>query len=402
MDGPIQFDITSPAEHYIDLQECYLRLCIRLKDKDGVDVNADTGNVALVNNMMHSLFREVRISLGHNQAEITPSMGTYPYRAYLENLLSFGNNAKGSFLKCEGWYADSPGKMDHHFADGEQHRNTGLMFRKNVLVPSREVELVGRLHCDLFLQERYLLDQVPLKIDLIKNTENFYLMCPDDKEYHLTITKAEFYTRQLTLRSDIREEHVRALTMQKTVKYPLTQVQVSVHDIPQGRKDFHLDHLIKGNLPKRLVLGMVSNEAYAGSKVKNPYNFHHYHVNKFKVKVDNNEVQEDQLNSHFGLHSAQNKQLYLNLFRNLGQLWEENNPLTMGLSDFTQGFTLWVVDLTPDLSASEGGTHHPRRDGQIGVEIYFDQAVPHSVTLICYAEYDKVLEINHERKALMV
>ena len=383
----------------------FASVSIRVTDDQGVDTTVDTGNVALVNNMMHSLFREVRIQLGHNQVEITPSMGTYPYRAYMENLLSFGTSAKGTYLKCVGWHTDQAGKMDHHFGEGEGGTNTGLTSRRNVIVPTKEVELMGRLHCDLFLQDRYLIDGVPMKLDLIRSAKEFHMMCPADKKYNLTITKAEFYTRQVNINPRIREQHISTMMTGggtgTSAKYPLTRVQVTAHDIPQGGRDFHKDQLIGGQLPKRIVLGLVSNAAFVGSTTKNPFNFHHYNVSNLKLKLNGQEIHGTEIRSDFAAQSTQIRQLYMDLFRNTGQL-HRDNPVYMSLNDYTRGFTLWVVDLTPDLSADEGGTHHPRQTGKLGLELQFAESVPHPVTLVCYEEYENVLEIDRFRNALMV
>jgi len=49
-----------------------------------------------VNLFLHSLFSQVDISL--NGTLITASTSTYPYRAMLETLLSYGEDAKTSQL----------------------------------------------------------------------------------------------------------------------------------------------------------------------------------------------------------------------------------------------------------------------------------------------------------------
>ncbi|XP_046358378.2 uncharacterized protein F54H12.2-like [Haliotis rufescens] len=149
-----------------------------------------------------------------------------------------------------------------------------------------------------------------------------------------------------------------------------------------------------------MVLGLVDNSAYVGSKEKNPYNFKHNHVTMMKLKVNGQEVHCTEMKSDFSNNSAHLKQVYMNLFRNTGQLWR---PETCELTPkaFTQGYTLWVVDLTPDLGADEG-INYPRHTGKLGLEIQFGQALEDPVTLICYEEYENVLEIDRFRNAMMV
>ena len=89
--APIEFDVSSSGEDYIDFSNSYIHIKAKILNLDGTDlVAADT--VGPVNNLLHSLFSQVDISL--NGTLITNSTNTYPYRAYIEDLLSYGTSAK--------------------------------------------------------------------------------------------------------------------------------------------------------------------------------------------------------------------------------------------------------------------------------------------------------------------
>ena len=397
--GPLQFNITNPVNAYIDLAQCHLRVCLKITREDGTDTTVADDHVSTVNNSLHSLFREVRVQLGHNQLEITPSMGTYPYRAYLETLLSYGDAAKSTHLRCMGWYNDQAGKMDDHDPTPDE-ANTGLKARSAVVVPTRDVELTGRLHCDIFLQERYLIDGVPMKLELLRSPDDFYLMCDNGSVYRTQITKAEFYVRQVHIAPEVREKHLEALNAGITVKYPMTRVHVTAHDIPRDGRDFHKDQLVGGQLPKRVVLSLVENQAFVGHKEKNPYHLKHYNVTSIKLKLNGQEVHGTEMKSNFAEHTNELKQLYMDLFRNTGHLWREH-PCNLTLEEFMNGFTVWVIDLTADLAADEEH-HYPRQTGKLGLEMQFSQALPHPVTLICYEEYENVLELDRFRNAVVI
>ncbi|XP_067685277.1 uncharacterized protein F54H12.2-like [Haliotis asinina] len=281
-----------------------------------------------------------------------------------------------------------------------QNVNAGLVARRRVILPTREVELTGRLHCDLFLQDRYLVDGVPMKLELIRSPSDFYLMSAGDVECRFELTKAEFYVRQVNIDPAIREQHVKHMSPGVTAKYPLTRVQVTAHDIPGGGRDFHKDQLVGGQLPKRVVLGLVDNDAFAGSKEKNPFHFKHNNVTSLKLKLNGQEVHGTEIKSDFQNNSGSLKQLYMNLFCNTGHLWQEH-PCNLTIDEFRNGFTLWVVDLTADLGADEGH-NYPRHTGKLGLELQFAEPLPRPVTLVGYEEYESVLEIDRFRNALMV
>jgi hypothetical protein len=69
--------------------------------------------VGVVNNFLHSLFKQVDVFLKGKQ--VTQATGNYANRAYLETLLNYDPSAKDSQLTAALYYKDTAGKMD--FAD---------------------------------------------------------------------------------------------------------------------------------------------------------------------------------------------------------------------------------------------------------------------------------------------
>ena len=99
---------------------------------------------------------------------MTPSSNTYPFRAYVETVLSYGAEAKNIELTSQLWYKDTAGHMDTTTVDGG---NTGLVERRSYIAKSRVVEMMGRLHVDLFLQDRFLLNGVSVNIRLVRSND---------------------------------------------------------------------------------------------------------------------------------------------------------------------------------------------------------------------------------------
>ena len=120
--SPIEFVVTGSGEEYVDLSETYLQVTAKIVKTDGGDldqtsnasgtVTGDDADVGPVNLWLHSLFSQVDVSL--NERLVTPSMNTYPYRAYLETLLSYGPAAKESYLTAAMWYKDTAKHMEDH------------------------------------------------------------------------------------------------------------------------------------------------------------------------------------------------------------------------------------------------------------------------------------------------
>ena len=104
-------------------------------------------------------FSDVSVSL--NEKLVSPPTSLYPYRAYIETLLSYGSAAKESQLTGVVWYKDIPGHQDKTTAANKEFTS-----RKALKAQSKSVQMIGKLHLDLCCQEKYLLNHVDLKIKL--------------------------------------------------------------------------------------------------------------------------------------------------------------------------------------------------------------------------------------------
>ena len=106
--APIEFEVNETGEEYMDFANSHLYVKVKITQADGTNI-ANDAEVGPVNNFLHSLFSQVDISL--NGTLITSSTNTYPYRAYIENLLSHGPDSKESQLTASLFYKDTPGRM---------------------------------------------------------------------------------------------------------------------------------------------------------------------------------------------------------------------------------------------------------------------------------------------------
>ena len=105
--GPIEFEISGSGEDYIDFANSVLYVKAKIIANNGGNLAADA-EVGPANLFLHSLFSQVDISL--NGTLITPSTNTYPYRAMLETLLSYGEDSKKSQLTSALFYKDEASK----------------------------------------------------------------------------------------------------------------------------------------------------------------------------------------------------------------------------------------------------------------------------------------------------
>ena len=110
-DSAITFLIAGTDE-YLDLSKTilYVEGKIMLEDYKTELTGGGQTNVAPVNNFLHSLFKQVDVYL--NGKQVTPAMGTYAYRSYIETLLNYDVSAKKSQFSSALYFKDTAGEMD--------------------------------------------------------------------------------------------------------------------------------------------------------------------------------------------------------------------------------------------------------------------------------------------------
>ena len=130
--APIEFLIPPYTEFYIDLSQAYLYIKFRILQQTGEDLEMDA-KVFPINNFFHSMFSGFDLYI--NNKLITNNSDTYPYRAYLENLFSYGSDVKDNQLKAaKFWSEDEPGIF-------EDIANTCIINRGKCVAKSKPVEL---------------------------------------------------------------------------------------------------------------------------------------------------------------------------------------------------------------------------------------------------------------------
>lgn len=155
--GVIELNIDGAGDEYLDLYNTYCYVEGQIVQPNGQPLPQDAP-VAPVNLLLHSMFSQVDVSL--NEKLVTPSKNTYPYQAYLETLMSYGQEAKASQLTTALWYKDTTGFMDSVKGD----ENKGFTIRRAKAKEIRTIDLIGKLHVDVMFQEKYLPSGVSVKV----------------------------------------------------------------------------------------------------------------------------------------------------------------------------------------------------------------------------------------------
>ena len=149
----LEFDV-KPSSMYTDLSDTSLQLRCKVLKSDGSALAA-TVDVKVANMLFHALMQRIDVYVGDKL--ITQSNAFYPWKAGIETLLNFGAEAKESQLAMIGY--DKDGKQ-----------------MKDLVKASKEFELWGPLHVDMFFQPKYLISNVPMRVKINRSAPDFYMV----------------------------------------------------------------------------------------------------------------------------------------------------------------------------------------------------------------------------------
>ena len=432
-DSAITFVIAGTDE-YLDLSKTIL--VVEGKVVAGGDLSTGQASIAPVNNFLHSLFRQVDVYF--NGKQVTPAMGTYAYRSYLETLLNYDVSAKQSQLSSAMYYKDTAGQMDEAGKEPSSMTiknvtavtsagangaatlttenvsipvpgtgNQGFAKRHTFIENSKKFTLSGPIFTDVFMSDRLLINMLDLKVVLNRSYNEFCLMDKNStpKNPKVELTDVILKIRKVKVDQAIRDS-TEVLLKQTPAIYPVRRVVCKALSIAPGLPNVRQDNIFSGLVPTSFVFGLVDSNAYTGEYGKNPFNFKHYDISTITLSVNGEEIPFKQLRLKFPNPSdTESKkktvdfiQAYNTLFSGTGKMFS-NMGLDITRDDYPQGFTLFAFDLTPDMCNTADYFNTVQR-GTLSVDITFEKDTPEAISMVCYSDFENIIRIDSERNVI--
>ena len=424
------------TDEYIDLSKTILTVSGKITKKDGtskLDSN-DQSNVAPVNNFLHSLFRQVDVYL--NGKQVTPAMGTYAYRSYIETLLNYDVSAKQSQFSSALYYKDTAGQMDetgalpatktlnYRTAQGSGSStdgsvtyystgtgNQGFAKRHQFIKNGNRFVLSGPIFSDIFMTDRLLLNMMDLKVVLNRSSDAFSLMEKGNSpaiEPKVQLTDVVLKVRKVKVDQSV-SDGVERMLKQTPALYPIRRVECKILTIPANLPNVRQDNIFSGIIPNSFVVGLVHVDASTGEYEKNPYNFQHFGVTSVSLTANGQEIPFKLLTLKYPSDAAGKinptkdteldfDEAYNTLFSGTGKIYS-NAGLDITREDYPGGYALYAFDLIPDMCKSADYFNTVQR-GSLTLALTFGASHDHAIGMVCYGDFENVIRIDAERNAI--
>lgn len=381
----LKFELTSTNSEYVSLSDTQLFVKVKITKTDRNEEkgfnDTDDKSVGVANNTLHTLFSQVQIYL--NNKIVENNNARYMQRAYLENLLCYSKEAKEILLEREGWVKDK-------FDVDKETANTGWAERRKKFFDKNEVQLSGKLHCDMFNTNKLLLNNVSVRVELTRNDPKFVIKgeAAQCEPYNFTFTEAYLMMRRVEISPSVMLAHAMALE-KTTAKYPIKRVFVNYHHVTPSTNKAIISNIHHGIVPNRILFFFLANNSHYGAFDTNQFNYKHLDISRFKLTVGNKcYPYAEPLELDFDKNSY--AQAYSLIFKNIREA-----PNDISYSDYKNGNTVFAFDLTPDLCSED---HYSLlKDGSIDLEIDFNKPTTNALVCYTYSEFDNIVEITKER-----
>ena len=268
--------------------------------------------------------------------------------------------------------------------------NMGLRDRAVYTWNEKSVDMLGPLFLDIANQERLIINNVRIKFKFYPSADEFLLINKDTGVYKTVIEDIKMKVAAVQVAPRIMAGH--ALAMEKgPAQYYIKRSELKTFAIPASSDMYTATDLFCNRVPSRLIIGFVDSAAYLGNESLNPFNFANYNIKFLSFYVDNCPHPRTPFTPDFPNKLYVDS--YLSLFYGDGTL-NTNDSNNITREDYPGGYTLFVLPVA--LYRGSDFLNAPKF-GTTSLSVNFGTSLTKAVTMICYATYDDILEIDKVR-----
>ena len=385
-----QFTFQIPESNdWTDLSRSFVQLTLELECSPTSDTDPPNWDVALINDVLNSLFSKIDVSLGGTM--VSDSNPYSSYKSVLSHLVASPSEVKQTHLRLRGYFEDA--------ANGESNdKNLGWKWRKSLTSDGKKITLIGPINSEIFQQPRPLIPRVPVTIVFHRNENNWVLFKSKDnnKNFKINISNPEIHIRRLKIDPEYSLALEEALQTDN-VRYPIVKQNVTTLHLAANGQNFSLPNLHQGKLPKSIYCVFVSDKNMQSNDSVNPYEFSSFNIQQFTAYVDQDIIPGTPIrfaNENGGFNS----EAYKTLLDAVLPTQSSERGLGISLDDyFKKNKCVIALDLSAD-PANKG--YNRIRQGTLRFDLQFSQPLTEAVCLILLELYDQVVEISSNRSVI--
>jgi hypothetical protein len=233
-----------------------------------------------------------------------------------------------------------------------------------------------------------MLNGVDIGVKLYPSQTAFCLMSgADTPTYNIEFDSVVLKVCKVQIDPQVFTAQSAVLAKGITAKYPINKSEVSSFVVPKGATFWAQSDLFQNRVPIQLIIGLVASKAAQGDFKRNPYKFDGFGLNTLTVTKNGQVVPFKALRLNF--KTGEVSEAYKTLYKSD----EESHGIS--LKDFKNGYALYVYRL--DDQAYDYACLPQTQAGNLSIEGQFDSALSENVSVIVYAKFSGILEVDQYR-----
>ena len=356
----------------------------------------DEGAVAPVNYFLGSQIKSLEVFL--NNQLVSESDNMYAYKSIFEVLCNYSDEAKKEQLAGALYHPDTGEEINTLTPANIKNStltNKGFLTRFAKTEKSAAFECWGKLSSEFLNQTDLLIDGCELRIKIQRNSPTFSLHAfGDAKSYALQLDEVFLLVKKHKI-SPAFKIATETKLQTNNILYPIRRVEMKYFSRGTGLSDFTIQNLSAGRLPRRIILGMVTSEAFHGSLKLTPYNFRLFNAQSIVLRKDSVTVPFE--NIELFPKEKLSGQAYI-AFLQGSNLLGQNRGCGITPDMYNQGNQIVPLDISG--SMNDLGCLEPIRHAKLSLFIKLSKALEQPTTLIVYLEYDDLVQMTKERQVI--
>lgn len=362
----IDFLIPGDGDEYVDLSSLRLHLRVKVEGSAAIAEN----EVSLIKFWPQGLFRQVDMFL--NGTLVTTSSSMYGYTAYVMSLLSYSSEVKRHQMEV----------MEH--ASGWD------------IVPDQlENEAFSHLNLPLCNQSRFIPNGVSIKLRLLRASDEFLVVKHTDKDitYKVLIDHCTLFVNKVIPTPSLLLEHTQDMSTMNCI-YPVERVWSKFHTLSKGSREFDIPNVCQGQLPNRVVIGLVDSESFSGTPTSDPFKFEPFNLEHLSLQCNGRSIPSVPLTMDYKKNFF--RRAYHQLLNTVQGPCEDNESLGISLTDFKTNSCFYAITLSRALAGPSQAVPQ-REQGYVNAKLRFNTALPKNVNVIFFMEFQNYVEIDSSR-----
>ena len=408
--NPMEFIIPALDDH-VDLNRSYFTMHLRLKKNNGANLVA-AEKLWVTNNLAHTIIKQIDLRL--NGTLISPQSDTYHYKAFLETLMNYVREEGETVLRPQGWLntLDFPPEWTDNNTDSatphaaynalSANHKAALALSKAetaAYVGGERRSLVFQPHLEAFHTAGILVPGVEIKMKFHFNSPNLFLngvgLAGRLMEADIQI---QFHLCQLRLNPSVYKSiSIERHNKRELAKYPTVRSEIRtfnmVGTLTGTLTRFDIPNLFQNLIPDRIIVGLLDRRAFNGAVTRDPFCYQKFGLRTIRQMVRGEEYPYEtlELNHDNGARDA------LGYFRFLqaSGSWLKKRSSLVRQADWGEGknCTLFMFDNVAN-GRADARTLNPKQSGDLQLVLEFGAAPGTNITVLVYAEFENLLEID--------